>query len=57
MESGERYTEARAIPAEGARCGIITCKECGAAIFIDPDDGFSPKAIHDDWHKKQMDNK
>lgn len=46
-------TGARAFAAEGARVGIMTCLECGAALFIDPTDKVSAIDLHDEWHKAQ----
>jgi hypothetical protein len=51
-EQGWSYTGARTIVAEGARVGVITCRECGAAIVLDPDDDFDPAERHADWHRK-----
>jgi len=47
----ENYTTARAWIAEGARVGLITCRRCGAAVFIDPYDNPTADVIHDDWHQ------
>lgn len=44
------YSAARAFDAEGARCGIVTCKRCAAAILIDPADDFDAMARHATWH-------
>lgn len=44
------FTEARAIAAEGARVGIVTCKLCGSALLIDPADKESFVAAHVRWH-------
>jgi hypothetical protein len=49
--SAVSYTLARAIAAEGARIGIVTCLECGTAILIDPDDAVDPLKLHDAWHE------
>lgn len=52
----ENYTGVRAVPAEGARIGLRTCKRCGAAILLDPGDATdlpaSSSEIHDEWHDK-----
>ena len=47
----ERFTSATMIEAEGARIGIVTCKECGAAIMLDPRDTIYPLRQHHEWHK------
>lgn len=44
------YTKARAVVGEGARIGIITCLDCGAALVLDPNDDFDVVALHDNWH-------
>lgn len=32
------FTGARTFEAHGARVGLVTCKDCGAAILVDPSD-------------------
>lgn len=44
-------TPARAVSAEGARIGFVTCLCCGATITRDPgDDDFDPVVRHIEWH-------
>ena len=45
-----RFTAATVLVAEGARIGIVTCKECGAAVIIDPRDTINALRQHHDWH-------
>lgn len=47
------FTLPRALEAEGARIGIITCEKCGAALVLDPDDEFEVQERHRDWHREQ----
>lgn len=47
------FTGYRPFVAEGARCGIITCEVCGAALLLDPSDQFDVKQRHREWHKNQ----
>jgi hypothetical protein len=54
MSEPRRVPSYRAIPAEGARVGITSCLDCGAALMIDPDDylqGIDVPAIHIAWHE------
>ena len=44
------YTPATAFNAEGARVGVVTCKICGASIFLDEREEVNPLQIHIDWH-------
>ena len=41
---------ATAVQAEGARIGICVCKECGAAILLDPRDPINAAKLHAEWH-------
>jgi hypothetical protein len=41
---------ARPVAAEGARCAVATCAECGAALWLDPADEVSPVETHVAWH-------
>lgn len=46
-----RTTAATVLSAEGARVGIVSCLECGAALLLDPRDGdFDPVVRHIQWH-------
>ncbi len=45
-------TSARAVPAEGARCGVVSCVECGAALWLDPGDEVSTVETHVAWHQR-----
>lgn len=47
------YTDAAMIQAEGARVGIVTCTQCGAAIIHDPRDKRDATKTHDNWHDMQ----
>lgn len=49
MSTG-RYTFARAFAAEGARVGLVTCRDCGASLLLDEANDFDVFAVHDDWH-------
>lgn len=46
------FTLATAIAAEGGRCGIVTCKTCGAALLIDPRDRLDVERMHTEWHER-----
>lgn len=48
----ERYSSATAWPAEGARVGLVTCLDCGAAILVDPRAIFDPMHAHDLFHDR-----
>ena len=48
--SEPEFSALRAVQAEGARIGLVTCGECGAALVIDPADKVSPVAVHSRWH-------
>jgi hypothetical protein len=45
----------RAVAAEGARIGFVTCLECGAALMLDPAAPISVPRLHADWHAAQND--
>ena len=48
------YTSATVFEAEGARCGIVACRECGSSILVDPrDSGWSAIDQHNMWHDRQ----
>ena len=53
-ELADNFTPARIFDTEGARVGIITCKKCGAAVFLDPSDPFSTMDLHMKWHTLLM---
>jgi hypothetical protein len=36
---------------EGEAVSIVTCKLCGAAVFIDQRDEFDARQLHIDWHE------
>ena len=44
------FTPATTLSAEGARVGIATCLQCGAAILIDPRDDVNRARQHWAWH-------
>lgn len=48
----EGYTAIRALEAEGARIGLVTCLQCGATVTIDPSDEQSMIGLHDAWHNE-----
>jgi hypothetical protein len=41
---------ARAVPAEGARVGFMTCTLCGVSVMIDPATPFDVIQRHEQWH-------
>ena len=43
-------TAYRAVPAEGARIGLVSCRICGAALVLDPGDTESVVERHVAWH-------
>lgn len=45
------FSDATAIHAEGCRVGIVTCHRCGAAILLDPREGFNALDLHVEWHE------
>lgn len=48
-----RFTDIRQFAAGDRFVGFTTCLECGAGIFIDPEDrknDIHPMAIHIEWH-------
>lgn len=45
------YTFYRGVMAEGGRIGIVTCKRCGVALLLDPDNDGDVMATHDTWHR------
>lgn len=47
------FTPARAIPAEGARVGIVTCRVCGCALLLDPDDYDDVLMHHRFYHSRR----
>lgn len=52
-EPKPRFTEVRQFAAGDRFIGFTTCLECGAGIFIDPEDrknDIHPMAIHIGWH-------
>lgn len=44
------FTPWRAVQAEGARIGFVTCRICGATILLDPDALENVALVHLDWH-------
>lgn len=52
-EYDKHFEPATAVSAEGARIGIATCKECGAAIMLDPRDSMNRARQHHEWHESQ----
>lgn len=53
MTTNVTFTKHRAIAAEGARVGIVSCKLCGAALILDPaDTSFDPLDKHIQWHHR-----
>ena len=44
-------TDATAIPAEGARVGLVSCLLCGAALLLDPRETLDTVAAHMTWHE------
>jgi hypothetical protein len=44
------FSAATVWPAEGARVGIVTCDDCGAAILVDPRDTTNRPDQHAAWH-------
>ena len=55
--SDDQFTQATVLAAEGARVGIVTCRECGAAILLDPRDTIDPLLQHRAWHEALEDSK
>ena len=50
-EDYDRWFEpATAITAEGARVGFAACKQCGAAVLLDPRDSVNKARAHAEWH-------
>jgi len=47
-----KYTLATSWEAHGAIVGIITCRQCGAAILLDPRDKESAVDRHTAWHEE-----
>ena len=43
-------TAATIVAAEGARVGIVTCRECGAALLLDPREERDVVSLHRSWH-------
>lgn len=53
VPSTNRYEpSARVVQAEGARVSLVTCKDCGVTLALDPDISFDVLAIHDDFHNR-----
>ena len=48
------FTTGAPIQSEGARCGLVTCLRCGAALLLDERDGQNPLAVHMRWHDEQQ---
>jgi hypothetical protein len=54
MTEGRR-TPYRAVEAEGARIGLLSCLDCGAVLMLDPDDArqdIDVVSIHTEWHAR-----
>jgi hypothetical protein len=50
----DTFTPGTILSAEGARIGLVTCRDCGAAILIDPRDvTVNFMRVHYEWHAKQ----
>ena len=47
------FTAPTIVLAEGARVGIVTCTDCGAAILLDPRADEDYLALHRRWHIEQ----
>lgn len=45
------FSAVTAIPAEGARVGLVICNRCGAAILVDPRDTRDRCTQHELWHE------
>lgn len=45
------FSEATVVVAEGARVGVVTCDQCGAAILLDPRDTTDRCERHVEWHR------
>lgn len=59
-EPKARFTEIRQFAAGDRFIGFATCLECGAGIFIDPEDrknDVHPMAIHIGWHDENDDTR
>lgn len=48
----EHFTACTAMESEGARVGLTSCRECGAAILIDPRDKENFARLHHEWHER-----
>ncbi len=47
----DKYFEpATVIVAKGAQVGFAVCKECGAAVLLDPRDTINRARQHHAWH-------
>jgi hypothetical protein len=55
MEKRIHTNVVRAVAAEGARIGLLSCHICGAAIVVDPSDDVDRPQLHMDWHQ-ELDN-
>ena len=57
-ESHPKYGPMVVWSAEGARVGLVTCRDCGAAIVVDPRDKRpTPMELHDEWHQSEEYNR
>lgn len=52
MSKDQGTSGVRAIQAEGARIGLVTCKTCGASLLLDPADDFNVFDLHNTWHEQ-----
>jgi len=46
----ENFTPYVAVPAEGIRIALATCKRCGTAVVWSAHDTIDILALHDAWH-------
>jgi hypothetical protein len=53
----EKFTSATQFEAVGAHVALTSCRECGAAILLDPRDianWFDATAKHMEWHERMV---
>jgi hypothetical protein len=49
---GIEFSNTTVIAAEGARIGLMTCKECGTALLLDPrETEIDVVKVHKEWHR------
>jgi hypothetical protein len=56
-ETWQRFTAATIIHAEGARIGIMTCRDCGSALVLDSRETFDVIERHRAWHLEISDGR